>query len=99
MVGILGNSGGCSHDTGACDGLSASLVKEINLVVAFHSNFILERDFIGATVIEISDELEKVDIPVGNRRRCGRRKEDGTNGKGLEERGGHRDESMKGGNK
>ncbi len=74
---------------------SAPLVKKINLVGTSHTNLIFERDFIGAAVAEISGELEKVDVPVGNRCRCTRRKKEGTNGKGLEDRGGHYDDSVK----
>jgi hypothetical protein len=65
------------------------------LVGTSHTNIIFERDFIGAAIAEVSDELEKVDIPVGNRSRCGRLKEEGTNVEGLEDRGGHRDDSVK----
>ena len=92
MVGILGRRGVRSVDS-CRDGSSASLVEEINLVGTSHPNLILESDFIGATVAEIGDELEKIDISIGNRGRCWRRKEEGSNGEGFEDRGGHRDDS------
>ena len=60
MVRILGNSRPRRHDGGTSDGLRASLVKEVYLEVTSHSNLILERDFIGAAVVEVSDDLKKI---------------------------------------
>ena len=94
MVRILGNSRPRRHDGGTSDGLRASLVKEVYLEVTPHSNLIFESDFVGATIIEVSEDLHKVDIPIRNRRRGARRKEDGANSEGFEDRGGHRDDSV-----
>lgn len=94
MCSIFGSDDVCSDDVGTSNGICAPLVKQINLVGALCSNLVLERYFISATVAEISEELEKVDVPIWNHCSCRRHTEEGTNGEGLEDYWeGHRDDS------